>query len=99
MKKTAQTEKVMKVPEIKILDLLEFFYEGEYVLIISICPWYLLAAGFRSECDTLVQKTTQYDSAPDTCPANSYSCVNKADALVEKNEAQTACNTQKQECT
>ena len=44
-------------------------------------PWYLLAAGFKSECNTLAEKITQYDSAPDTCPANSYSCVNKAEFL------------------
>ena len=98
MRKIAQQEKVTSNYQ-KSKYLIWWNIQRELILIISISPYYLLAAGFRSECDTLVQKTTQYDSAPDTCPANDYSCVNKADALVEKNDAQTACNAQKQECT
>ena len=59
---------------------------------------YFLAASYSSDCEEFAAKTTQYNDAPDTCPADDYSCVNKADALVEMNDAQTACNAQKQSC-
>ena len=69
-----------------------------YYFILCILYNLVLAAGYRSDCDDVVTQTAIYDAAPDTCPALDWSCVNKADALIAKYNATTACTAQKAAC-
>ena len=59
---------------------------------------FILAQGFDNICPTVADLQADYDSAPDTCTPPANSCCDKACAQALLTAAETACETEKQNC-